>query len=727
MNETQGFKLIPLAQLHESLLNPRRHFDEARMAELTDSVRVHGILTPLLVRPNSDGYEIAAGHRRFRAALRAELAEAPAVVRAMTDQQFVEVVTIENLQREDVHPIEEAAGYQRLIGSYGYTPAMLAERVGRSESYIAKRLALTRLIEPAKSAFLEGRIQLGHALLLARLQPDDQQEAFKEALFERGERWGGGKRVKVTPAAVSVSSLDDWIRENVYLDLSSAAWRKDDVTLLAGAGACISCTKRSGANGLLFDDVKKGDICLDAECFHQKRDNHLIAVQKAAEEKGTPLVRIAREYVPDASKQGVLSTGAYHLISGKTDRCEYAEKAVIAVGSREIGKITDICRTKACKKHGNCLYGSGVAGGQKTSAEMAEERRERLAKKIDIAARQEVLRDAVGQIPFNPGPREFTLIAQQILPTVKSEARKAIAYAFSAEHTTDWGKLEERIEKMDQGEVVRFLVACCLAEGATEFSWEKSKQLLSDMALSYGVPVKTVSERVAAPLKLKFEKSEAARKKREAAEKAASKKKAGAISDKGETKPASAETKKAKRGTTAATARVWPKPNEHGVYDPKDCISIPYPGKDLVARILLVETENGWIGSFEAGVTDAGTGGFPGAKDQAFPSQMEALEHECTGIITWVGNARATQRSNKSLAQLSKLQKWARKLQEDARDVGGQQRVASGERDPADPDVRTCRVCGCTDNDCRGCIERTGEPCHWVAPDLCSACEGEES
>jgi ParB family transcriptional regulator, chromosome partitioning protein len=536
MNETQGYKLIPLAQLHESPLNPRRHFDEARLAELTESVRVHGILTPLLVRPNSAGYEIAAGHRRFRAALRAELAEAPAVVREMTDQQFVEVVTIENLQREDVHPIEEAAGYQRLIGSYGYTPAMLAERVGRSESYIAKRLALTRLITPAKDAFLEGRIQLGHALLLARLQPDDQQEAFKEALFGRGERWQGGKWVKITPAAVPVSELDNWIRENVYLDLSSAAWRKDDVMLLAGAGACTSCTKRSGANGLLFDDVKKGDICLDAECFHQKRDNHLIAVQKAAEEKGAPLVRIARDYVSDASKQGVLSTGAYHLISGKTDRCEYTEKAVIAAGAREIGKLTDICRTKACKKHGDYLYGSGVSGGaQKTFAEIWADRKKKLEEKIALEVKRELWRQVVHDVPEEFNRYEMELVGRKLIERAGHDGRQALCGALLLDgEKNKWGTgydftppLVAHMQNLAEKDLPGLLVGLALY-GALAY---RDDDLVA-LAKEYEIDVKAIERTVGNPLRADLEKRKAKAsagrdKKQKQAKKAAAKPAAG--------------------------------------------------------------------------------------------------------------------------------------------------------------------------------------------------------
>jgi len=106
---TLGYQVVPLADLHESKRNPRKHFNAEALAELAASIAAKGVLTPLLVRPNAAGYEIAAGHRRYRAAKAAGVDQVPAIVREMTDTEFLEILTIENLQREDVHPLEEAS------------------------------------------------------------------------------------------------------------------------------------------------------------------------------------------------------------------------------------------------------------------------------------------------------------------------------------------------------------------------------------------------------------------------------------------------------------------------------------------------------------------------------------------------------------------------------------------------------------------------------------------
>jgi ParB family chromosome partitioning protein len=162
---------LPIGQLAESKTNPRRHFDPGKLAELAASAKQHGILEPLLVRPHNGkglGYEIVAGARRYRAAKLAELKVLPVRIMELTDEQVLEIQLIENLQREDPHPMEEADGYQRLI-AMGHTAEELAEKVGKDRSYIYKRIQLAALIPAAKDAFLENRINIGHALLICRL------------------------------------------------------------------------------------------------------------------------------------------------------------------------------------------------------------------------------------------------------------------------------------------------------------------------------------------------------------------------------------------------------------------------------------------------------------------------------------------------------------------------------------------------------------------------------
>lgn len=184
---TAAFQLIEIGRVHESSLNHRKIFDPSKLDELAQSIRAKGVLTPLLVRPNAKGVEIAAGHRRYRAAKLAGVTELPCVVREMSDSDFLEVLVIENDQREDVHPLEEAEGYRSLMTKASYSVEKIAERVGRSEKYVYDRVKLLQLTKPAQKLFLDGKITAGHAILLARLKPKDQERAIDpeaRAVFE---------------------------------------------------------------------------------------------------------------------------------------------------------------------------------------------------------------------------------------------------------------------------------------------------------------------------------------------------------------------------------------------------------------------------------------------------------------------------------------------------------------------------------------------------------------
>ncbi len=168
---------IPLAKIRESKTNPRRFFDEAKLAELADNIRQHGVLQPILLRPLPEGeagtYELVAEARRYRASKLAKRESIPATVRELTDAQALELQVIENVQRVDVHPLDEAQGYAALIQLEPdtYTVEAIAARVERSPAYVNGRLRLIQLIPEAKQAFYEDKLTVAHAFEIARLQP----------------------------------------------------------------------------------------------------------------------------------------------------------------------------------------------------------------------------------------------------------------------------------------------------------------------------------------------------------------------------------------------------------------------------------------------------------------------------------------------------------------------------------------------------------------------------
>jgi ParB/RepB/Spo0J family partition protein len=217
---------IPLERLIESDLNPRKHYESVALRELADSLKTSGQLTPILVRPHLAGrLELAAGHRRYRAAKLAGLTELLAIIRPMDQKTFMEVLTIENLQRDDLRPLEEARGFADLQKHAGYDVAKIAVRIGRSTSYVYDRLALLDLIPDAKQLLEDGRIEAGHAILIARESSKDQARILGSVSANRWAEPSGGlfQNENVTGElalgdrrkARSVRELACWINDHI--------------------------------------------------------------------------------------------------------------------------------------------------------------------------------------------------------------------------------------------------------------------------------------------------------------------------------------------------------------------------------------------------------------------------------------------------------------------------------------------------------------------------------
>jgi ParB family chromosome partitioning protein len=176
---------IPVAQIRPSRIQPRRHFSDEELAALAASIREKGVLQPVLVRPvagESNAYELIAGERRWRAAQAAQLHEIPAIVHNLSDGEALEVALIENLQRQDLTPIEEAEAYQRLIQEFSHTQEALADRLGKSRSHVTNMLRLLTLPATVRQAAQSGQLTMGHARALVGC---DAAEAIADAIRAR--------------------------------------------------------------------------------------------------------------------------------------------------------------------------------------------------------------------------------------------------------------------------------------------------------------------------------------------------------------------------------------------------------------------------------------------------------------------------------------------------------------------------------------------------------------
>ncbi len=212
---------VPIEQIQRDSRQPRQHFDPATLKDLAASIRTRGIIHPILLRRDGGRYFIIAGERRWRAAQLAGLREVPALVRDATPQDAFEIALIENLQREDLNPIEEAEGYKRLLDEHGLTQEEIAQRVGKDRSSVANALRLLNLPSQIKDALIDGELNMGHArALLGMGDPESMRRACREVisgelsvrateqLVRRLKGEGAGPR-KSEPPSAQVKNLVD--------------------------------------------------------------------------------------------------------------------------------------------------------------------------------------------------------------------------------------------------------------------------------------------------------------------------------------------------------------------------------------------------------------------------------------------------------------------------------------------------------------------------------------
>jgi ParB/RepB/Spo0J family partition protein len=271
-------QFVPVTQLRESPTNPRKHFDMRALGELAASIKDRGVLQPLLVRPLPKGkpgeLEIVAGARRYRATKMAGLSDIPVIVKNLTDEEVVVIQLIENAQREDLSPGEEADAYAALAAK-GLSPAQIAEELKKDRSRVAKYLKLAGLAGKVKEAMASGVLPVDHALAIARIPDPKLQEA---ALGRIVEDFGAEKPILgVVPLQIARRIIE----EEFMTDLSLAFFDPEDATL-SPLGPCSKCPYLSGNDRDLFGDVKGRQVCTNPKDFRLKTENHL----KGMREKG---------------------------------------------------------------------------------------------------------------------------------------------------------------------------------------------------------------------------------------------------------------------------------------------------------------------------------------------------------------------------------------------------------------------------------------------------------
>ena len=238
-NSTTKVKLLDIEPNREQ---PRKQFDEEALAELSDSIAQHGVLQPLLVRPMPDGgYQLVAGERRWRASRMAGLTEVPVVIRDLTDSQVAELALVENLQRENLNPLEEANGYKELSDKFGYTQEKISEIVGKSRPSIANALRLLNLPDDIQKMVSDGSLSMGHARAILSLEDDKMKTDLAKLvvandLSVRETERIARNMVKETPKKSKAKKRNPYYDE-AELALSEILGRKVKITKSSKKGA----------------------------------------------------------------------------------------------------------------------------------------------------------------------------------------------------------------------------------------------------------------------------------------------------------------------------------------------------------------------------------------------------------------------------------------------------------------------------------------------------------
>jgi ParB/RepB/Spo0J family partition protein len=254
-------QILELDKIFISKTNPRKTIDEKALNELSQSIKQKGIIQPILVRPIGDKFELVCGERRYRASKIAGLKVIPANIRDLDDDEAFELQIVENLERKDVHPLDEADAFKKMLDIGKYTIKDVAVKMAKTESFVAGRLKLVDLIESIRIDFIKGYLGISHATLIAKCDVEKQESFFKDA-----RPWGSN----VEPDYGTYEQLKETI-EGELLDLSEASFSLTECQLhIKGPGACSVCLKRSKANPVLFDEFQSIDNCFDEKCFDEK-------------------------------------------------------------------------------------------------------------------------------------------------------------------------------------------------------------------------------------------------------------------------------------------------------------------------------------------------------------------------------------------------------------------------------------------------------------------------
>jgi ParB/RepB/Spo0J family partition protein len=473
---------IPLDHLRDSPFNPRRSYTD--IDELAASIQAEGrIHQPLLVRPISGGglleddvqaYEVVFGHRRKRGAVQAGLLTAPCVIRALTDAEARSAQVAENLSRKDVHPFEEAEGYATMLEHDGLTQVQLAERFGKSPSYITARLKLLQAIPRVRDACLAGEFGAEVALLIARMRTHTLQEkALHRIKAQALDMEDGGQQ--------SYRRIRDLLAEEFTLQLKGAIFDREDATLIPEAGACSACPKRAG-NALEFADVATherakhqwrpfggADACTDPDCWAAKKTAHLARAAAAQEAAGHTVVtgnKARAAIAADGTVKGAYAP-ADKAVAKALKAASIVPPKVVLIQNPRDGKTVKAYRRDDLVQAGLEGFAAPAKGSKPAAPSWQEEeqRRHKQAEKEAAAAaetqrRRAVLDQVRERLKHQPRTAlQLALIAEAAVRGVPYEDKQMLLDLHGIDNEPD---LIARLRHMGPDDLALLLLDCAL-------------------------------------------------------------------------------------------------------------------------------------------------------------------------------------------------------------------------------------------------------------------------
>jgi ParB family chromosome partitioning protein len=466
------YRSVPVTALVESASNPRKRFDVKGLEDLAASFKAQGVLQPLLVRAiEEDKYEVIAGARRLRAANIAALEEVPVRVVELSDAACVETQLVENIQRENAHPLEEAFAFYGLLHTNGlqYDINSLAAKTGKNPAFVATRLRLVELTPSIAEAFLADEIGVGHALEIAKLPQPEQQRAFDAAFHTV---WNGGKENRILRP---VRDLTAWVEQNILLSLDSVPFDKNDETLVPEAGSCANCPKRTGFNTLLFDAALQ-DSCTDKDCYNNKltknverqiaKKPNLVQITNEWKAHGNSAVLGRNQYV--ALNLSAKSAKSKKPLSPYQKPCKHMSDAIVIDGT-ERGRIAKICAEPNCPVH----FADRRAPNPAQTAKEREQRRKELEhQKLEATVRHRTLAEVLKRISAPLDRADLALVASALLNKLEPLRKELLARrhklvegtASEVTHPQVQQAIARLLRQPDEGALSKLLIEVVLLE-----------------------------------------------------------------------------------------------------------------------------------------------------------------------------------------------------------------------------------------------------------------------